>query len=133
MRRPEGGAVVVIDHAEAAVRPAAGGRGRGAQDPQAGRSAARAGGLDPSGPDGRLVLGWGAGAGHRAGAGMQPEGGARAVGPLRRRRAGRAGGPARRRAQAPDQPGRTLAADRPGTADPAGPAVWTLDALTTAA
>src|SRR3954471_10662418 len=53
MRRPVVAAVVVIDHAEAVVRPAAGGRGRGAQDPQAGRSPARAGGLDPSGPDGR--------------------------------------------------------------------------------
>jgi Homeodomain-like domain len=32
--------VVVIDHAEAAVRPPADRRGRGAQDPQAGRGAA---------------------------------------------------------------------------------------------
>ena len=38
---------MVIDHAEAAVRPTAGGRGRGAQDPQAGRSPARSGRLEP--------------------------------------------------------------------------------------
>src|SRR4051794_14090308 len=52
---PEGGAVVGIDHAEAAVRPPTGRRGRGAQDPQAGRSAARPGGLDSSGADHRVV------------------------------------------------------------------------------
>src|SRR3954452_2687709 len=40
-------AVVVIDPAAAAVPPPASGRGRGVPDPQAGRSAARSGGLDP--------------------------------------------------------------------------------------
>src|SRR4051795_2859686 len=78
-------AVVVIDHAETAVRPPADRCGRGAQDPQTGRSAARSGGLDPSRADDHPVLGRGAGAGHRANAGLQPEGGARAAGPLRRR------------------------------------------------
>src|SRR5215218_1664166 len=122
MRRLEVGAVVVIDHAEAAVRPPAGGCGRGAQDPQAGRSAARSGGLDPSGADDRPVLGRAAGAGHRRGAGVQPEGGAPSAGPLRRRRAGRAGRPARRRSQTADQPGPALPADRPGGRPAAGAA-----------
>src|SRR3954470_2926796 len=116
------GAVVVIDHAEAAVRPAAGGRDGGAQDPQAGRGAARSSGLDPSSADGRVVLGRGAGAGHRPSAGLWPEGGPRAVGPLRRRRPRRARGPARRGAQAAHQPGPALAVDRPSAQHAAGAA-----------
>src|SRR3954465_7674828 len=82
-------AVVVIDHAEAAVRPAADRCGRGAQDPQAGRSATRSGGLDPAGTDRGDVLGRDAGAGHRGSAGVQSEGGALPAGPVRRRGAGR--------------------------------------------
>src|SRR5213080_4254036 len=48
--------MVVIGHAEAVVRPPAGRCGRGAQDPQAGRGAARPGGLDPAGAGHRVVL-----------------------------------------------------------------------------
>src|SRR3954469_7221427 len=121
IRRPEVGAVVVIDHAEAVVRPAAGRRGRGAQDPQAGRGAARPGGLDPAGADHRVVLERAAGAGHRRGAGLQSKDGAPPVGPLRRRRAGRARCPARRRPQTADRPGPALPADRPGGQPAAGP------------
>src|SRR3954451_249470 len=114
--------MVVIDHAEAVVRPPAGRRGRGAQDPQAGRGAARSGGLDSSGADDRDVLGWAAGAGHRRGAGLQFQGGAPSAGPLRRRRAGRARRPARRRTETPHQPGPALPADRPGGQPAAGAA-----------
>ncbi|MFL6026058.1 MAG: helix-turn-helix domain-containing protein [Friedmanniella sp.] len=48
--------MVVIDHAEAVVHPSTARRGRGAQDPQAGRGAARPRGRDPAGADHRVVL-----------------------------------------------------------------------------
>lgn len=49
--------VVVVDHAEAAVRPLAAGCDRGAQDPQAGWGAARSRASASSGADHRVVLG----------------------------------------------------------------------------
>jgi hypothetical protein len=76
---PGVGFMVVSDHAEAVVRAPAGGRGRGAQDPPAGRGAAHPAGSDPAG-EGRCVVpgrDGTPGAGHRWSAGKQPEGGAR--------------------------------------------------------
>src|SRR3954451_21754961 len=118
----QGAAVVVIDHAQAAVRPAADRCGRGAQGPQAGRSATRSGGLDPAGADRGDVLERDAGAGHRGSAGMQSEGGALPADPVRRRGTGRARRPARRRPQAAHRPGPALPADRPGGQPAAGAA-----------
>src|SRR3954454_2666659 len=142
--------MVVIDHAEAVVRPPAGRRGRGAQDPHAGRSAARPGGLDPAGADHRVVLGRAAGAGHRAALGCSPKA-------VRYRLArfaadgldglGDRPGAGRRPRISQDQRSRLIAlvaSPPPGrgvrdgagelvAADATGPAVWTLDALTAAA